>query len=54
MQLNADIIYLICEKLDPAEADRFDVRIMRMTLVSLGLTNKICLEPALDVLWRDL
>ncbi|KAE9400276.1 hypothetical protein BT96DRAFT_993123 [Gymnopus androsaceus JB14] len=58
MQLNVDIIYLICEELDPAQFERYstfyDARTARKTLLSLGLTNKTFLEPALDVLWKKI
>ncbi|KAE9400272.1 hypothetical protein BT96DRAFT_1018957 [Gymnopus androsaceus JB14] len=59
MLVNADIIYLISRELDPAKVERhdralYDARTARITLLSLGLTNKICLEPALDVLWKEI
>lgn len=61
MLLNLDITYLICEELDPAKVDQSngdgglsDARTARTTLLSLGLTNKACLDPALNVLWREI
>lgn len=59
--LNVDVITLICEELEFGTSRCLD-RTFRTTedlncrkgLLSLGLSSKTFLEPALDVLWRTL